>query len=144
VFWTLQIASLFNSPGNLVSFKSTVYLPDVSASRPPLTLRSGSHLMCSWAGTRSLCSACFTNWSASGQNDSADVISFLPPVVGGGELITFESRRALVLFHVLGYGTAQEKTEVLDCVRRTSKAPYDDMEEREICIGQKEKYNGAS
>jgi hypothetical protein len=67
-----------------------------------------------------------------------------PPVVGGGELITFESRRALVLFHVLGYGTAQEKTEVLDCVRRTSKAPYDDMEEREICIGQKEKYNGAS
>jgi hypothetical protein len=50
----------------------------------------------------------------------------------------------LVLFHVLGCGTAQEKTEVLDCVRRTSKAPYDDMEEREICIGQKEKYNGAS
>jgi hypothetical protein len=143
VFWTLQIAPLFNSPGTLVSFKSPVDLPDVSASLPPLTLRSGSRLMRSWAGTRSLFTVCFTNWSASGQNDPANFISFLPPAAGGGEHITSESRRALVLFHVLGCGTAHENTEVLDCVRRTSKAPYDDME-REVCVGQKDKYNGAS
>jgi hypothetical protein len=35
-----------------------------------------------------------------------------------------------VLFHILGCGTEHEDKTILDCVRRTSKAPYDDLDER--------------
>jgi hypothetical protein len=85
--------------------------------------------MRSWAGTRSLSTVSHANWSASGQNDPANFYSFLPAVPGGGDHLPADARRALVLFHVLGCGTEHEDTTVLDCVRRTSKAPYDDLEE---------------
>jgi hypothetical protein len=67
-------------------------------------------------------------------------------MVGGGDQIPVESQRALILFHILGCGTAQENTEVLDCVRRTSKAPYDDLEEASngVCIGLQAKTSGTT
>jgi hypothetical protein len=36
------------------------------------------------------------------------VLSFLPAPVGGGDQIPVESHRALILFHMLGCGSAQE------------------------------------
>jgi hypothetical protein len=85
--------------------------------------------MRSWAGTRSLFTVCNVNWSASGQNDPTNFSSFFPVAPGGGDQIPADSRRALILFHVLKCGTEQEDTTVLDCVRPTSNAPYDDLEE---------------
>jgi hypothetical protein len=128
-FWTKTIAPLFNSPDTIVSFIPPTELSGVSANVAPLTLRSGARLMRSWAGTRSLFTVCHVNWSASGQNDPTNFSSFLPAAPGGGDHIPADARRALILFHVLGCGTEHENTTVLDCVRRTSKAPYDDLEE---------------
>jgi hypothetical protein len=46
-------------------------------------------------------------------------------------MLPVESRIALVLFYVFRCGTCTEDTTVLDCVRRTSRAPYDDLEDRD-------------
>jgi hypothetical protein len=69
------------------------------------------------------------NWSASGQKDPTTFSTFLPAAPGGGDHIPADARRALVLFQILGCGTEHEDTTILDCVRRTSKTPYDDLEE---------------
>jgi hypothetical protein len=69
------------------------------------------------------------NWSASGQNDPTTFSSFLPAAPGGGNHLPADSRRALALFHISGCGPYHEDTTVLDCVRRTSTAPYDDLDE---------------
>jgi hypothetical protein len=145
-FWTLKIAPLFNSPGTVVSFNPPIYLPQVSTHAPPLTSRSCSRLLRSWAGTRSLFTVSHTNWSASGQNDPTNFLSFLPAPVGGGDQIPVESRRVLVLFRVFGCGSARENTEVLHCVRRTSKDPYDDMEKppNSVAVSAQAKCNGST
>jgi hypothetical protein len=82
-FWTHNIAPLFNSPGTVLSFKPPIGLPEISAHAPPLTPRSGSRLMRSWAGTHSLYTVSHTNWSASGQNDPPNFLSFLPAPTEG-------------------------------------------------------------
>jgi hypothetical protein len=128
-FWSLTIAPIFNSPDTTVSFHPPIDLLGVFANESPLSFRSGSRLMQSWAGTRSLFTVAYENWSASGQNDRTNFSSFLPTAPGGGGKIPADARRALVHFHVLRCGTGNEDTTVLDCVSRTSKAPYDDLEE---------------
>jgi hypothetical protein len=127
--WTKTVAPLFNSPDIMVSIITPIELPGVCANASPLTVRSGARLMRYWSGTRSLFTVSHMNWSASGKNDPTNFPSFLPAALGGGDHLLAYSRRALVLFHILGFGTGHEDTTVLDCVRRTSKAPYDDLDE---------------
>jgi hypothetical protein len=128
-FWSLTVAPIFNSPDTVVSFHSPTDLLGVCANEAPLSFRSGSRLMQSWAGTRSLFTVAYENWSASGRNDPTNFSLFLPTAPGGGDHISADASRALVLFHVLRCGTENADTTILDCVSRTSKAPYDDLEE---------------
>jgi hypothetical protein len=53
-FWSLTIAPIFNSPDTAVSLHLPITLSGVCDEEAPLNLRSGSRLIQSWAGTRSL------------------------------------------------------------------------------------------
>jgi hypothetical protein len=145
-FRALKIAPLFNNPATLVSFKPPIDLPEILALAPPLAPRGGSRLLLSCSRTRSIFTVSHANWYSSGQNDPKIFISFLPAMVGGGDQIPVESRRALILFHILGCGTDHEHMEVLDCERRTSKAQYDDLEEASngVSIGSLAKIFGTT
>jgi hypothetical protein len=54
----------------------------------------------------------------------------MPVGPGGGDLLPVESRRALVFFLRFAMQNCTEDTTVLDCVRRTSRAQYGDLEDR--------------
>jgi hypothetical protein len=99
-FLSLTIAPIFNIPDTTVSFHPPIALSGVCANDAPLSFRTGSRLMESWAGTRSLFNVAYANWSASGQNGPTNFSSFLPVAPSGDDHIPVDSRRALVLFHV--------------------------------------------
>jgi hypothetical protein len=128
--WSRTICPLFNNATVLVNFVPPLELPYISPNQAPITVRSAYRLMESWARTRSVFTCSYERSSASCQNDPTNCRSFVPVGAGGGDSLTVEYWIVLVLFYVLRCGTCTEDKTVLDCVCRTTRAPYDDLEDR--------------